>query len=394
MFRSDLVLFALGFALVSRRELFIRQRDADQYSSVDAYALAEIAVVGISVLVILFNPRILGLAKQVTRCSLRWLVAFLGVGVVTAPFSANLFYSTFFAGEYLSQVVLVFAIVAGSRNQQDLVKRMLLCCLIVTILSVSFSFSRAGFSGDLFAYKTNSGAAAACMAAVFSFSLLWSGSTFGNRRLTMTTVFVSLLGVAMTTSAASIISTFFGFGVAALVLGKGRAPMLFMLVGIAVVFVLNPELAFNVLFPGKDVQEVATLHGRASFWDDAIQLAQESPLIGYGYAMAAKVGGLTGTNLHNSAFSVLLGTGLLGLILFSIGACQLFGESTQMIKRRVPIVGPAFAAFSAGLLNSNSISFFGEDWRGPSFLFVLMWAAIGFIAIKTKESQPSPVVHG
>jgi O-antigen ligase len=300
--------------------------------------------------------------------------------------STNVFYSLFFAGEFISQILLVFVIVAGSKNQKSLIRRVLYCCVIVTVLSISFKFFRNGFGGELFAYKSNGGAACACIGAVFSFSILWSHSQ-GNRRLGYITFLICLLGIVLTTSAASIVSAFFGIALASLVLGKGRSLLLVFVLISAVFFAFNPDLAFATMFPGKDIEQVTSLHGRTNFWQSAYELFQVRPFFGYGYAMAAKIGHLSGTNLHNSIFSVLLGTGLVGVGIFIVGLIHVTNEAIRLIVIRFPVAGAAFAAFAAGLLNSNSISFFGEDWRGASFLFFMMWAIIGFLAIKSRELQ-------
>lgn len=386
MYWIDRVLFLIGFALVSRRELFIRQRDSSQYASVDIYAAVEILLVGLAFMLIILNRRALVLGWQISRCSLRWFVLFLACSLGFAVFSANAFYSIFFAGEFLSQILLIFTIVAGAQSRQALVKRVLYCCLIVTVLSISFKFVRNGFGGELFAYKSNAGAACACMGTVFSLAVVLS-DTFGNRKLGIATFVTCAIGVVVTTSAASIISTFFGISIACFLLGKGRAPLVILVLAVAAFFAFNPEIAFQVLFPGKDMDQVTTLHGRTTFWDDAIELINHRPFFGFGYAMAAKIGSMGGTNLHNSLFSVVLGTGFFGTAIFLLGLFGFAKEAYKLVVTNVPLAGAAVASFLAALLNSNSISFYGEDWRGASFLFVLMWAVVGFLAIKTKDMQ-------
>jgi hypothetical protein len=386
----DRLYLLIGFALVARRELFIRQRGLDQYGQVDLHAATEIGLVFATCLLILIAGRLTTLLQRIRNCSIGVYALLLFVSACTSPLSNNFFYSAFFSVENLTQVLLIFEIVSRSKNRDDLVRRVLLCCLVITIISVSFKFWLFGFEGNLFSYKSNGGAACACISTVFSFSLIWGGKISNNRSLALYTFFICGAGVVITTSAASIISTFFGLSIASLILGKGKFPLIMLLLFLVGFFAFNPTTALSVLFPGKEVQNIVSLHGRFGFWDDTLVLFQQRPFFGYGYAMSAKVGHLGGANLHNATLSILLGSGGVGIILFFTGLLILFRESIAGLARHTSIVAPAIAAFCAGLLNSNSISIFGEDWRGAGFLFFLMWATIGLLSKSAYHPQLPP----
>ena len=104
--------------------------------------------------------------------------------------------------------------------------------------------------------------------------------------------------------------------------------------------------------------------------------------------MAAKVGGIDTTNLHNSLLSIALGSGLLGFALFG-GACiVLCKEATHFVRSRAPGAVAATAALLAGFLNSNTISYIGEDWRSASFVFMSTWALIAFTTYQIRATGP------
>ena len=149
-----------------------------------------------------------------------------------------------------------------------------------------------------------------------------------------------------------------------------------------------PDLAFELMFPGKDISQVETLHGRTQFWDDAALMMTDKPLIGYGYAMAAKVGKIRGTNMHNSFLSLVVGSGIVGAAFFLLGIIFGVREGLKLVIKSVPGAASVLAAFLTGLLNSNTLSFFGEDWRSASFVFICLWALIGFSVYQISFAGP------
>lgn len=93
------------------------------------------------------------------------------------------------------------------------------------------------------------------------------------------------------------------------------------LLGLTVILVLGftqfANVAETYLIRGQNVELLENMSGRTVGWAAAWKLFLESPVIGYGFAAAARVRilGITGaSSLHGSVFDVLVGVGLLGLI--------------------------------------------------------------------------------
>ena len=379
------LLMALAIALVARREFFIRQRSHDEYAAIDIYALIEITIVGLTFVVILFRTQIARTAKAMLNTSLFWVFAFLMFSIFVAPLSANMMYSLFFTGEYLSQVIVIFCVIASSKTHEEAIKRLVTMAIIVTVITFAFKLFLYGFSSTLYNYKSNGAGACGAMLAVFSFVCLISENNLKSCRNVLIAGTIAGIGVvAITTSAASIVSTLLGIAIASLIGGKGKAPLVLLIFAIGLVGFLYPDKEIEVLFPGKDIAQIESLHGRTRFWDDALTMLNNKPIAGHGYGMAAKVGNVHGTNLHNSSLSILLGSGVGGFLLFAIGIFRLCKESAFIKSRHVPGAAAAFAAVVAGLLNSNTISFIGEDWRSASFVFISLWALIAFSALQLR----------
>ena len=382
----------MTIALVARREFFIRQRGQEQYSSIDFHAAVEIGIVGASFLVILLSPYLLSMVSRIRLTSLVPLALFFVFSIVAIPLSENPFYSAFFAAEYLSQLVVIFCIVASANSREEAVQKLLIITIAATVLTSGLMITRNGFTGGLFDYKSNSGGACGAILGIFCFVYFVGESyTRRTRQLLIAGVIIGVGSVALTTSAASIISLAFGICFASLIAGKGKLPLILLVAILGGLGFVFPDYAFNVLFPGKDIVHVQNMHGRTLFWDDAFAIYLERPFFGYGYAMAAKTSNLQGTNLHNSFLSLLVGNGLIGALFFAVAIARTSWCSVNIIRKKVPGAIPAFAAFATGLLNANTISFFGEDWRGASLVFLSFWVFLSFsILVEQTNTSRSP----
>jgi O-antigen ligase len=91
--------------------------------------------------------------------------------------------------------------------------------------------------------------------------------------------------------------------------------------GSAIAAALTPlaDVAEQYLIRGQSQQLFTSLSGRTHGWTAAWALFQQSPLIGHGFAAAARVeilgtAGASASTLHGAIFDVMVGVGLLGLI--------------------------------------------------------------------------------
>jgi O-antigen ligase len=173
------------------------------------------------------------------------------------------------------------------------------------------------------------------------------------------------------TSAASFLAALGGLGVAALVVGGKRWPLVLLLSALILGAAFSPDTATDLLFPGKTDDQLSTLHGRTHLWAYFVEFVEESPWIGHGFAMGAKLGGVNATNTHNSLFSVLLGTGVVGVFLVVVAALCLAREISKNNKYRRSGSAGAACALAAGLANSMSIGFLGEAWREITLVFIV-----------------------
>lgn len=375
--------------MVSRREFFVRART--EFSSVDGYAAAEIALVGISLLGILFHPFSREKTRILFRNSIGTYIVFLLYAMATGVLSINPAYSIFFSLECLSQIALIFIVLASSRNSQDLAKKIIVGGVCVTLINFALIVSLTGIRFDILAYKSNGAGACAASLAIFCVFYHFDTPSIGLTRLTRFGAAVGIAVLILTTSAGSIISFCFGFALALALIGKTKIPFFTFALFVFFVATFFPQDAFQILFPGKEVAQVETLHGRFTIWESSTTTLTESPIFGVGYAMAAKVGQLRG-NFHNSILSILVGNGILGCLIVGVAFFRVTKEFLYLWKQNTPLIVPMFAAFCTLLLNSNTLSFFGEGWRAAGFAMFQLWAGISITYHFTTSQTKSELI--
>lgn len=135
------------------------------------------------------------------------------------------------------------------------------------------------------------------------------------------------------------------------------------------------SVVMSGLFPGKTEEKIYSIGGRWAMWEYLFKLVVDSPIIGHGFAvLSTGKGVLLSTAPHNSLFSVLLGTGSIGMF-----AVLLYGMRTlreffrTVIPRRPGSVG-CTAAIAAGLVNSLSMPLIFDEWEESTLVFICITA--------------------
>jgi O-antigen ligase len=108
------------------------------------------------------------------------------------------------------------------------------------------------------------------------------------------------------------------------------------------------DRAEPVLLRGQSPDEAALLSSRLVFWENAIPVWQESPLIGRGlltgtrFEVLAELGRTDVSTIHGTWIEALVGTGLVGIALLLAGIvvtyARAFRESFRPYGRAVPIL--------------------------------------------------------
>jgi O-antigen ligase len=186
---------------------------------------------------------------------------------------------------------------------------------------------------------------------------------------------IGIFGVLLGTSSATNLALLCGLIVAALISRRQlKAVLTLSLIGCCMVLIAGTAVFHQFVFYGKSERKIETLSGRRHLWEGYRETFRERPVLGQGYAVTARVAPhLRTTNTHNSALSVLLGTGMagMGILVWAFG--RFAGEARAAIRRGRPGAAGCTAAVTAGLINSLAVAFLGETWMMSSLSFICIF---------------------
>jgi putative inorganic carbon (hco3(-)) transporter len=219
--------------------------------------------------------------------------------------------------------------------------------------------------------------------------LTWGGPR-SLRRLSLLTLIVGVPGLLATLTRGPILATAVA-AVLVLVLGHKR------LLGVAVIastvivlFALWPSIRATTLYQKRGA-ETTNVHLRSRLQDWSIQLAAQKPVFGWGYGSFDRVkntSGLTAaggvsirllleTTSHNSYLTILVETGVIGLLLYALPFLTLAGLAVARVRARTPeswvIVGTLASLFVVALSGVTL------DLRFFSFAQVLPWILLAIL---------------
>jgi O-antigen ligase len=167
------------------------------------------------------------------------------------------------------------------------------------------------------------------------------------------------------------------------------------------------DVAEQYLARGQSTQLFTSLSGRIPGWEAAWTLFQQSPMIGHGFAAAARIeilGAAGASTLHGSIFDVMVGVGLLGLIPWVLAVLwtslrmfrltfrhELWGHSGPARSKHAEMLGLLALIL---LRSSTSSGLAMHDHTFMFFLVVLAYASTALysphqpVAGTSKVSQP------
>ena len=104
-------------------------------------------------------------------------------------------------------------------------------------------------------------------------------------------------------------------------------------------------------------------------------------IYGHGFATFTRLFKFPSTNTHNGYFAALLGTGIIGLTVILVFIFRLLKESIRSTYENNPGSIGCILVFIVAAVNNMSISFIGEGWRAPSFVFIMFVSLHAFFVL-------------
>ena len=152
------------------------------------------------------------------------------------------------------------------------------------------------------------------------------------------------------------------------------------------------EIYYNLLFPGKDEFDLETASGRTVLWEYLWHNFLQRPILGYGFGLltGGRDPNLGVGNAHNSFFTVLMGTGLLGLFMFSLFSVRLWWITLSEVWRRgAGRVGFA-GALAAAFVNCLGMPLMADRWSTTSVVFICLLGLFLLHVLATRQvTDPS-----
>ncbi len=133
-----------------------------------------------------------------------------------------------------------------------------------------------------------------------------------------------------------------------------------------ILYFIGKPLIFKILFPKKSIVGVTTLHGRMYLWTGYIGIWLQRPFIGWGFAVGERAGKafdlIYALSAHNGYLSILINTGLLGMLFWLALFKRLIKSFIIQIMFDSPYAMAITSAFIVIAVNNNTVPIIGSIW--------------------------------
>jgi O-antigen ligase len=235
---------------------------------------------------------------------------------------------------------------------------------------------------------------------VLALAVLTWGGPRSLRRLSILMLIVGTPGLLATLTRGPILATAVA-AVLVLVLGHKRLLGVVVIAStVIVLFALWPSIQATSLYQKRGA-ETTNVRVRSGLQDWSLQLAEQKPIFGWGYGSFDRVketseltavGGISiryllETTSHNSYLTILVETGVIGLLLYALPFLILAGRA--IVRARAPtrdgwIIAGAIASLLVIVLSGVTL-----DFRFFSFAQVLPWILLAMLRDAT-TTAPIP----
>jgi O-antigen ligase len=375
------VLLCCIFLLIARQTVWVRRRATTvDFSAVDTFAALDIAVVCLAALVLICSGRLFSTWSALRRTAAVWLIGYYLVCAASFFWSAAPVYSLYRATEYLVLFMATYTVVAQYQDFAGAERFFLRVAAATILLEMCVNMRLSGFSLSLEALHTNTYSTSSAI--LFCYCLgeylamtksERSEAKERSRRFRLFGIF-SFGTLALGTSSASNVATAVGCLLIFLALRRFGLLLAGLLVGLLLAILGGgQQLVHSLLFPGKTEYELETASGRTLIWQLYWHKFLQNPILGYGFGIISSGRDKAFAALsHNSLFTVLIGTGSMGLMMFGLFAARLWWSTLGKVWRRGPGTVGFAGALAAAFVNGLSMPLMADRWETTSVVFVCL----------------------
>lgn len=388
------VVWALVVASVARVTVFLYKRPTSEFAEVNPTAFVAMGLTLAGLAAVALAPATRRVWPRVRSSSFGLLFAYYGFCLASALWSANAGFSAYRAVEALVQISLVTLGVYYARDLISAERLFLLVSVAMVTMSVVGRLRLYSFELSARSLHSNQYPVIAAAAALYCLGefLRAEPDAARRRRLRNWGIAFGLLAI-MGTSAGTMVAIVCGLFTVGILQRFDRRILVLGACALIVILYfsgISREFWWDVLFRGKEYEDVVDLSGRRGLFEAYLEAAREKPILGYGFAVGARIGDRFGTvattHAHNGFLEMLLGGGIVGVFLGLRWLVRLLREVLRSIAGR-SVGGVGFAAaFVVLSVNNLSITAYGGAWSPSLTQLALLLAMFCFFI---RGAQPT-----
>lgn len=353
-----------------RMEIFTRRRAEGDYSAIDAFALFEIIIIGITLLFLMKNSRNINLSL-LRKSGLIWIVSYYFYSIFSFLWrlpGTSMPYVVYRAGSMVVISLYSFYFLSCFTKRENAFKGLVNYVLIILFIGIIRSFRIGNF-------HTNAYSVTAGVLLCLSLSAVRMGLCTRNE-LKWHIVLGALCLVSGTSSASNV-----AFACAMIfILSSGKKGMnVFLFIILSIVAYYVYKYAFDaiapILFPNKTMEGITKMSGRTKLWEWFLDAWKTQPWLGLGFAVGERCGSYFGfvytLSTHNGFLSILVNTGIVGCFFWVFYFLEL-GFTIQRKLSISPYVNPIASSLVMIIVNNLSFPVLGSIYSAPSVVALLV----------------------
>ena len=155
------------------------------------------------------------------------------------------------------------------------------------------------------------------------------------------------------------------------------------------------DYASQMLFPGKTVDAIESGTGRISLWETYLYAWSQSPWLGWGFAVGERSGAYWGfiyaLSAHNGFLSVLVNTGLIGMIIWGNFLVPMLYQAYNLMKQGNGYATAILVAMVVLLTNNLTVPTMGSNWGQLSCTVAMLLVFFVIFVLPQEDKQSNTV---
>jgi len=393
----DYALWALLTLALVRTTVLVRRRDTSEFDAVDFSATFAVIITATIIGLLVLHPRARGVLMRLRESSAIYLLLYLLYAAASALWSENPAYTAFRAGEVLAIFGAMYVLMEGMDDWRQAERVLLRVLMAITFLAFMQRVITAGVS--VAGLHTNVYTVSAGMGFLYALGESLRADPM-RRKMLRRWAAAFLIFAVIGTSAGSNIAIAVGMLILLPFLSRSKLiviPAALACLGVIVIMGTSEEIVSTTLLSGRSIDEVQTLTGRMSLWTAYWTAFLESPTIGQGFAIVARLGDQFGTvattNAHNGFIEAAVGLGVIGFVLFVWIVVRQLLEALSASRAHIAGGLGIFVALVMMQVNNNSKSIFGGGYDPTVIGVFAMLAFLHVFSLRATQAQATDQQH-